>query len=59
MACDHRYKVELDGGTGTIKCQRCGDVRFDGLPLDADQEAIQERIVWEQRAKKIGLWLPT
>lgn len=58
MACQHRYRVEHVDGKGAITCRLCGDVRIDGLPLDADQEAIQDRIAWEARLKRAGLWIP-
>ena len=62
MACDHRYRVEYHEGKGSIECRLCGDIREQGIPLDADQEAIRDRIEWEQKkANREGrelIWLP-
>ena len=58
MICDHRYRVTEVDGKGQINCSRCGDIKHSGIPLDADQQAIQERINWERKKRNSPLWLP-
>lgn len=56
MACEHRYRVINVDGKGSIECRRCGDVRQDQIPLEADMEAIRDRMQWER--KRSPIWLP-
>lgn len=59
MSCEHRYRAEYQDGKGAIVCQRCGDIRIDGIPLEAPPiEAIEERIRWERKKRESPIWTP-
>jgi phage/plasmid primase-like uncharacterized protein len=59
MACEHRYRVELDdSGKGRIQCQRCGDIHMDGLATHSDMDQIRERLEWEKRRANSPIILP-
>jgi phage/plasmid primase-like uncharacterized protein len=58
VSCEHRYRVEAVDGKGTIKCQRCGDIKEDGLNLDPKQKEAEEYARWQAKRQASPIWTP-